>query len=237
VLEDAETEQYQNLDVKNWLDDLKHEIYELDHLLDVIDTNAQRKGTIRRFVSGFIKRFDSRIKELLKRLNVLVEQKNLLGLQEDRYEIQMSREYTHYELLVDEETVKGAPIINIVGLMGGRGKRILSEFVFGDPRIQEEFKIKVWVRVPESFDPISFTRLILESIHSSALDGTNMDTLRLELQQRLAGKKYFLIRDNVWLKYSSDKDFVLRFSGSSGDKMIATIYGIKRVSFKAIGGE
>ncbi|WJX30850.1 hypothetical protein P8452_19343 [Trifolium repens] len=56
VLDDAETKQYQNPQVKNWLDDLKHEVYELDQLLDLIDTtNPQRKGTtIRLFVSGTV---------------------------------------------------------------------------------------------------------------------------------------------------------------------------------------
>ncbi|WJX36772.1 hypothetical protein P8452_24614 [Trifolium repens] len=99
VVEDAETKQYQNLDAKNWLDDLKHELYELDQVLDVVAIDAQR-NKIGRFVSGSISRFESRIKELLKRLNVLVEQKNFLGLQEDRYEIQLSREFTNSARLV-----------------------------------------------------------------------------------------------------------------------------------------
>jgi hypothetical protein len=73
VLDDAEKKQYKDLKVKNWLDDLQHEVYELDQLLDLIDTNAQRKGTIRRFVSGFIKRFEYMImiKVLLHRLEFL----------------------------------------------------------------------------------------------------------------------------------------------------------------------
>jgi hypothetical protein len=41
VLDDAETKQYQNQNVKNWLDRLKHEVYEVDQLLDEIATNAK----------------------------------------------------------------------------------------------------------------------------------------------------------------------------------------------------
>ncbi|GAU20832.1 hypothetical protein TSUD_120240 [Trifolium subterraneum] len=36
VLDDAETKQYRNPKVKNWVDDLKHELYELEQLLDLI---------------------------------------------------------------------------------------------------------------------------------------------------------------------------------------------------------
>ncbi|PNX63786.1 putative CC-NBS-LRR resistance protein, partial [Trifolium pratense] len=44
VLDDAETKQYRDTNVKNWLDDLNHEVYEVDQLLDVIAADAQPKG-------------------------------------------------------------------------------------------------------------------------------------------------------------------------------------------------
>ncbi|WJX30852.1 hypothetical protein P8452_19345 [Trifolium repens] len=231
VLEDAETKQYQKLDVKNWLDDLKHELYELEQVLDVVAIDAQGKRKIGRFISGSVNRFESRIKLLLKRLNVLAEQKKRLGLQEDIYEIQVSREFTnrvisrHINMNYWDDRV---PIINIVGLMGERGRAILYQFVFYGAMIQEEFEIKICVRVSESFDLISLTQSILRSIHFSALehlDGTNLDKLKRELRQRLEGKGYFLVRDNVWKTWEK---FALPFSESSGDKMIVTThYDIK----------
>ncbi|KAK2386188.1 putative disease resistance RPP13 protein [Trifolium repens] len=228
VVEDAETKQYLIRGVKNWLDDLKHELYELEQVLDVVAIDAQGKRKIGRFISGSINRFESRIKLLLKRLNVLAEQKKRLGLQEDIYEIQVSREFTKniYEDDIDYWDDR-VPIINIVGLMEGRGKTILSQFVFYDPVMNEEIEIEVWVRVPEYFDLISFTRTILRSIHFSALDGTNLDRLKRELRQRLAGKRYFLVRDNVWNKDGHTwENSLLRFSGSSGNKMIVTTHDI-----------
>jgi hypothetical protein len=85
VLDDAETKQHRDPQVKNWLDDLKHEVYELHQLLDLIDTtNPQRKATtIRLFVSCFIKPFEYRImiKELLHRLEFLAGYINILKLQ------------------------------------------------------------------------------------------------------------------------------------------------------------
>ncbi|WJX36744.1 hypothetical protein P8452_24590 [Trifolium repens] len=84
LLDDAETKQYQNQNVKNWLDDLKHEIYEVDQLLDEIATNVQRKGKVRSFLSAKINQFGSRIKDLLDKLEHLANQKDRLGLKEGR---------------------------------------------------------------------------------------------------------------------------------------------------------
>ncbi|KAK2440176.1 putative disease resistance RPP13 protein [Trifolium repens] len=248
VLEDAETKQYQILIKKvlegvkkNWLDDLKHELYELEQVLDVVAIDAQGKSKIGRFISGSTNRFESRIKLLLKRLHVLAKQKYILGLQEDVYEIQVSREFTNRER-EKEETMDSVfsnsywdddpvPIINIVGLMGGRVKTILSQFVFYDAMIQEEFEIKVWVRVSEYFDLISLTRSILRSIHFSALDGTNLDRLKRELRQRLAGKREFLIRDNVWNKDGHTwENLLLRFSGFELHNMITITHDIEVAS-------
>ncbi|WJX30796.1 hypothetical protein P8452_19293 [Trifolium repens] len=82
LLDDAETKQYQNQNVKNWLDNLKHEIYEVDQLLDEIATNVQRKSKVRSFRSAKINHFGSRIKDLLDKLEHLANQKDRLGLKE-----------------------------------------------------------------------------------------------------------------------------------------------------------
>ncbi|WJX38270.1 hypothetical protein P8452_25952 [Trifolium repens] len=78
VLDDAETKQYQNQNVKNWLDHLKHEIYEVDQLLDEIATYAQRKSKVQLFLSALTNRFESRIKDLLDKLKFLAEQKDVV---------------------------------------------------------------------------------------------------------------------------------------------------------------
>ncbi|CAJ2667407.1 unnamed protein product [Trifolium pratense] len=213
VLDVAETKQYQNLDVKNWLSDLKLVSYKVEQVLDVIAIEAQQKGKIGRFISATVNQFESRIKVLIKWLNVLAEQKNRLGLEEDSYEIRISQQLSSY--------FDKVPIISIVGLMG-MGKTTLAQLVFNDHRIMEQFDFKVWVRVSESFDLTRLTRSILESIDSSAVDCENY-ILQRELQQRLAGKRYLLVLDDVWNKDRHTWDnFILRFSGSSGCKMIVT---------------
>ncbi|MCI04914.1 CC-NBS-LRR resistance protein, partial [Trifolium medium] len=82
VLDDAETKQYHDRNVKTWLDDLNHEVYEVDQLLDVIAADAQPKGNMQRFLSCFINRgFEARIEALIHKIEFLAEKKDRLGLQ------------------------------------------------------------------------------------------------------------------------------------------------------------
>ncbi|KAK2386093.1 putative disease resistance RPP13 protein [Trifolium repens] len=85
VLDDAEIKQYQIPNVKKWLGDVKHAMYEADQLLDEIATDAPMKklkaesqpstsNNIVNFIPTFTNPFESRIKELTKSLLSLVEQ-------------------------------------------------------------------------------------------------------------------------------------------------------------------
>ncbi|RHN80550.1 putative P-loop containing nucleoside triphosphate hydrolase [Medicago truncatula] len=74
-------------------------------------------------------------------------------------------------------------IISIVGLMG-KGKTTLTQLVYNDHRIHEQFEFKAWVHVSESFDCL---RLIQEILYH-------------QLQHWLAGNKYLLVLDDAWIK-------------------------------------
>ncbi|GAU20836.1 hypothetical protein TSUD_120280 [Trifolium subterraneum] len=252
VLDDAETKENLSPSIKNWLDEIKHEVYELEKLLDLIDTNEQRrKGTIRHFVSGFINRFEYRIviKELLHRLEFLAEQKDILGLQEatrdihdtpirnpsipssslvDDASVIFGREHEKEEivdfLLADSDnTDKQVSIISIVGLIG-IGKTTLAQLVYNDHRIMEQFEMKAWVHVSQSSNLICLTRSILESFNSSTPDTKKLVILQYQLQQRVMGKRYLLFLDDVCNKDGNMwEDLLLPFSlGSSRSKVIVT---------------
>ncbi|WJX27904.1 hypothetical protein P8452_16681 [Trifolium repens] len=91
VLDDAEIKQYQIINIKKWLGDVKHAMYEADQLLDEIVTDAPFKKlkaeskpstshNIVNFIPTFTNPFESRIKDLIKSLHSLVEQKDKLQL-------------------------------------------------------------------------------------------------------------------------------------------------------------
>ncbi|ONI21231.1 hypothetical protein PRUPE_2G054300 [Prunus persica] len=99
VLNDAEEKQLVNRDVKKWLDELKHAVFDAEDLLDEIDTEALRckleegedqthkfTNKVRNLLfssrSHFYQSMNDKIKELLARLENFVQLKSALGLGE-----------------------------------------------------------------------------------------------------------------------------------------------------------
>ncbi|XP_003598880.2 putative disease resistance protein RGA3 [Medicago truncatula] len=244
VLDDAEAKQYRNKNVRNWLNDLKLEVEEVEKILDMIATDVQRK-----------KIFESRIKVLLKRLKFIADQISYLGLEDATrasnedgatsrilptislvYESFIyDRELEKYEiidyLLSDSDSRNQVPIISVVGVIG-MGKTTLAQLVYYDDMIVEHFEIKAWVHVSESFDLVRLTQSILRSIHSSAADSEDLEILQHQLQQRLMGKQYLLVLDDVRNKNRNMwEHFLLPFSReSSVGKMIVTTHDMEVAS-------
>jgi len=250
-LDVAETKQFQNPNVRNWLDRCIHELYEVEQLLDVMATYIQQKVTRRSFLSGFNinRRFEYRMEVLLRNLKFLLDQKDILGLQEltsGDYEIgvrqKLLREFRTLSL-VDESVIYGRNhekeeivdfllsdsdnrvlIISIVGLIG-IGKTTLVQLVYNDHRIVKQFELKAFVHVPESFDLVSLTQSILRSFDSSAVDSEDFEILQRQMQQLLTSKKFLLVLDGIWDVDENTWEKLLLFKcGSSGSKMIVTTH-------------
>jgi hypothetical protein len=96
VLEDAEELQVTKPVVKKWLDELKDAIYDAEHVLDEIATEALRseldaqfqtnankvRKSISAFRNSFVKEIEPKIKDVLERLESLAQQKDVIGLRE-----------------------------------------------------------------------------------------------------------------------------------------------------------
>ncbi|XP_058721433.1 putative disease resistance RPP13-like protein 1 [Vicia villosa] len=250
VLDDAETKQYQNPNVRIWLDHIKHEVYEVDQLLDEIATSAQRKRKVKHFFSSLTNQFESRIKDLLDKLEYLLKQNDVLGLKEGtcaRNEVEVgliSSKRLPTTSLVDESRICGrqsekekiisfllldngsssnhAPIISIVGL-GGMGKTTLAQLVYNEQEIQKSFELKAWVYVSTSFDIFQLTKEILEQFNS-APNGESLEILQRRLEETVTDKKYLLVLDDIWnTNEKSLEQLLIPFNKCScGSKIIVT---------------
>ncbi|KAI8534495.1 hypothetical protein RHMOL_Rhmol10G0094600 [Rhododendron molle] len=108
--------------------------------------------------------------------------------------------------------------------MGGLGKTTLAKLVYNDKRVEGHFDLRLWVCVSDDFDIKRLTGAILESIEGGACNITNLDPLQRRLQEKLSGRRYLLVLDDVWNEYHEKWDRlkdVLR-CGAKGSKVVVT---------------
>nr|XP_048335992.1 putative disease resistance RPP13-like protein 1 [Ziziphus jujuba var. spinosa] len=229
VLNDAEEKQMANPDVKQWLDELEDAVYDADDLLDEIATdhallkysNFESSGsskmlsnTKRIYVLGLVKAAGNK-QTPRPPTSSLIDESEVYGRDEDEDDIIKL-------LLKDDEGGNKVSVIPIVG-MGGVGKTTLAH----DHRVEKHFKLKSWVCVSEEFDICEVKKTILCSItnsHYHFYDSTNLDMLQSMLKERLMGKKFLIVLDDVWnKKYVNWENMSKPFKyGAKGSKILVT---------------
>ncbi|GLT32446.1 hypothetical protein SLA2020_071140 [Shorea laevis] len=159
-------------------------------------------------------------KERLRSTSSLVDESRVFGREQDKQAI--------LERLMDGKT----GVISIVG-MGGVGKTTLAQLVYNDDKIDNFFELKVWACVSTEFDVVRVTRTLLQGVSSESLQqgvtseslsSKDFNSLQVELKEKLSGKKFLIVLDDVWNENYEQWD-VLRtpfMAGAPGSKVLVT---------------
>ncbi|KAK8469906.1 hypothetical protein PHAVU_004G009136 [Phaseolus vulgaris] len=267
LADDAELKQLTDPHVKAWLLAVKEAVFDAEDLLGEIEHKLTRckveaqsqpqtctykvSNFFNSTFSSFNKKIESGMKEVLRRLEYLANQKDALGLKKGTYSDDNDRSGSRVSQklpsssLVVESVVYGRDadkdiiinwltseidnpnqpsILSIVG-MGGLGKTTLAQHVYSDPKIEDaKFDIKAWVCVSDHFQVLTVTRTILEAITNQKDDSVNLEMVHKKLKEKLSGKKFLLVLDDVWNERPAEWEAVgtpLSY-GAPGSKILVT---------------
>jgi hypothetical protein len=231
-------------DAEDILDEIATELLQRKLDAEFQTTASKVRNSISTSPSPFVKEIEPKIKEVLDKLEYVARQKDVLGLKESVGRESSKRLPT--TSLVEESGIFGRNddkekiinlllsddacgnenlnVIPIVG-MGGIGKTTLAQLVYKDKRVKEHFNLQAWVCVSDEFDVLMLTKTILEEVGSSTYDDSkNLNRLQLTLQEKLMGKKFILVLDDVWNENYVDWEVLSGpfKSGAQGSTVIVT---------------
>ncbi|XP_059650586.1 putative disease resistance protein RGA3 [Cornus florida] len=129
--------------------------------------------------------------------------------------------------IVEQLVVKDASDCQDVSVLptlciGGLGKTTLAQLVFNDKRVKEYFEPRIWVCVSDNFE----VNRVIEAIIGASSGGSTLEHLQTQLQDKLNGKRYLLILDDVWNDSQEkwDKLKSILAYGSKGAAIIITTH-------------
>ncbi|BBG96537.1 LRR and NB-ARC domains-containing disease resistance protein [Prunus dulcis] len=249
LLHDAEDKQFHNHAVQKWLHMTKDALYDAEDMLDELASEAlackiaaESQATTNKPICRGI---EHKLVKIIERLELIARYKNVLGLKENVggrlfgfrnrlpttslvdescvYGRSCDKEEIIRVLLCDEPTSSKVGVVPIVG-MSGIGKTTLAQLVYNDDRVDEHFDLRIWMFVSDHFDAVRVTKTILESVTTGKVDLDDLNLLQVCLKEKLAGKRFLLVLDDVWNKRNNDWDllWIPLKSGKSGSKIIVT---------------
>ncbi|KAF7105718.1 hypothetical protein CFC21_106498 [Triticum aestivum] len=260
-LANAEERSETNRYVKSWMKELKSVAYKADNVLDDFQYEALRRQSksnesTSRMVLGYITRhspllfrfeMSRKLKNVLKKINKLVEEMNRCDLENsvNREERQNPWRQTHskldettkifgrdddkevvVKLLLDQQDQRRVQVLPIIG-MGGLGKTTLAKMVYNDQGVHQHFKLKMWHCVSDNFDVIALLKSIIELAVNGRCDMPDtIELLRKQLEKVIGQNRFMLVLDDVWNEDESKWEDVLKpllcSIGGSGSVILVT---------------
>ncbi|XP_026406041.1 putative disease resistance protein RGA3 [Papaver somniferum] len=121
--------------------------------------------------------------------------------------------------------------------MGGLGKTSIAQLIYKDDSIVRNFDLRAWVCVSDTFDIYKILRDIIESITGYKCENpSNVDVLAKQVKEKLFGRKYLLVLDDLWNEDVRDWEKLKSFLvyGGNGSKILVTTRNQKVAS--VVGG-
>ncbi|XP_065617264.1 putative disease resistance protein RGA3 [Quercus suber] len=146
----------------------------------------------------------------------LVNESEIYGRREEKEKI--------IEVLLNDVSNQDNLAIYAVWGMGGLGKTTLAQLVYNDVRVERHFEMRIWVCVSDDFHIRRLVGAIIESIDGNACSLSELDSQQQRLQDKLRGRRFLLVLDDVWNEYHDKWDGLkaaLR-CGAKGSMVIVT---------------
>ncbi|KAM3741736.1 hypothetical protein ACB098_07G019400 [Castanea mollissima] len=219
VLQDAEEKQWNSKAVRNWLRKLKDAAYDADNVVDEFATEAlmrkvkREKGALTQVSSFFSLRnrlifrmkMAHKLKNVKDRLEAISVERSFHLREGDIKTEAFNVEKRQTSSFVNESKIYGRDeekenIIEVLltNGMGCLGKTTLAQLVYNDARVESHFELRIWVCVSDDFHIRRLVKAIIESIDSSACNLLELDPLQQYLQEKLHGRRFLLVLDDVW---------------------------------------
>ncbi|KAJ3708331.1 hypothetical protein LUZ61_012036 [Rhynchospora tenuis] len=192
---------------------LGDEINKIEARIQEIEASRVRYG-----INNLGEGIDGEIGQPVKRIVLPdIDEEGIVGFEADRDEI-LSK-------LLDEKD-KRRSVISIVG-PGGLGKTTLARKVYNSEAVKNQFPIRIWVVISQTFNVIDILEKIATELKIGSPRNLNDNDRLTQLHRSLAEKKYLIILDDIWEKNLWNQIKEVFPDGKNGSRILITTRNVE----------